>query len=164
MHKLMAVLLLLAVPAGAEPVTLDARRWQQLSDASRAGFALADVTDKSRYQRADYWEPADATGGDCEDKALFARAVLRTAGWPAQSLRLAMVWTETGEYHTVLTVDVVRGGRSATYVIDNRFVSVVGWDTLSRHGYRWDRRQASTGHGWVRIAADASGLDDRVHG
>ncbi len=158
MFRMMAVVLMLvSAPACAEPVALDAGRWQQLSDVSRAGFALDDVSDRMRFHRADYWEPADDAGGDCEDKALRARAMLLAAGWPGSGLRLAMAWTEAREYHAVLTIDVVRDGRPATYVIDNRFAWVVGWDALSRLGYRWDRRQALHGRGWVRIAPGDTG-------
>ncbi|WP_310474751.1 transglutaminase-like cysteine peptidase [Sandarakinorhabdus sp.] len=144
---IMLLLALLAAPARA--VELDPTGWAQLVAAAQHGFALADVRDKSRFRRADHWEIADAQGGDCEDKALLARAALVAQGWPQASLRIALVWTEAREYHAVLTVDVVRHGAAATYVIDNRFPWVLGWDALSQHGYRWDRRQA--GRGWTRI-------------
>lgn len=147
------LLLLVAAPALATPPDLDDGRWLQLQSVSAAAFALPDVGDLERWHRTDYWEVADAAGGDCEDKALFARAALLAQGWPATSLRLALGWTETGEYHAVLTIDVTRHGRPATYVIDGRFGWVVGWDALTRHGYRWDRRQAAAGPGWLRIAA-----------
>lgn len=156
MHRLIAALLFMALAGGelaAAPVALDARRWQQLVDTSRSSFDLADVRDTQKFRRADYWEAADATGGDCEDKALRARATLLALGWPASSLRLALVWTEAGEYHAVLTIDVERFGAPATYVIDSRFAWVIGWDALSRHGYRWDRRQAPSGRGWIHIAS-----------
>jgi predicted transglutaminase-like cysteine proteinase len=156
MYRVIAIIALLAGPARAELVELDPGRWQLLSEVSRGGFELGEISDRSRYRRADYWEAADGAGGDCEDKALRARAALLKAGWPAPSLRLAMVWTEAGEYHAVLTIDVVRNGQAATYVIDNRFAWVLGWDALSRYGYRWDRRQASRGPGWVGIASPRS--------
>ena len=149
----LALLLALAPPATAALPELDGTGWARLQAASAAAFALPDVRDDERFHRADYWEPADAQGGDCEDKALFARALLRAGGWPGESLKLALAWTEAGEYHAVLTVDVLRHGRPATYVIDPRFGWVLGWDALTRYGYRWDRRQAATATGWTRIAA-----------
>ena len=152
MRALIAALLLAAAPAAAAPVDLDAARWAELGGASAAIFAVAEVSDEARFATPDRWEVADAAGGDCEDKALLARAQLLAKGWPPQALRLALAWTEAGAYHAVLTIDVVRAGRPATYVIDPRFPFVVGWDQLTRHGYRWDRRQAADAHGWVRIA------------
>lgn len=154
MHRLITCLAIITVeaPATAAPPTLDSDRWQQLSEVSRAAFALADVRDSDRNGASDRWEVAGPAGGDCEDKALFARAALIKNGWPSTSLRLALVWTEMNEYHAVLTVDVVRNGEPATYVIDSRFAWVLGWDQLSRFGYRWDRRQSAVGPGWIRIA------------
>ena len=154
MYRLILAVLLMTLSVtqlSAEPVALDGQRWQQLADTSRATFGLDDVRDTEKFRRADYWEAADAAGGDCEDKALQARAVLLALGWPASSLRLALVWTEAREYHAVLTIDVTRSGAPATYVIDSRFAWVLGWDALSRHGYRWDRRQAPAGRGWIYI-------------
>lgn len=147
-----AAILLFSVPAVAAP-ELDDARWAELVEAGRASFAVADVRDAVRFARPDYWQVADSAGGDCEDKALLARAVLLARGWPASALRQALVWTEAREYHAVLTIDVVRNGVPATYVIDGRFPWVVGWDRLTRLGYRWDRRQAANGVGWTRVAA-----------
>lgn len=146
------LLLLLAAPAAA--LELDAGGWAQLSAVAAAGFAIPDRRDAERFHRADHWELADAGGGDCEDKALAARAALLARGWSAGDLRVALVWTELREYHAVLTIDVVRHGAAATYVIDNRFPWVLGWDALTRHGYRWDRRQA--GRGWTGIGSEAA--------
>lgn len=151
MFKLAAALLLLqATPAAA--IELDDDKWALLSALASAGFALPDIGDKARFGLNDRWEVADAGGGDCEDKALLARAALIARGWSPAGLRIATAWTETREYHAVLTIDVMRHGQPATYVIDNRFPWVVGWDALSRHGYRWDRRQAASGRGWLHIA------------
>lgn len=144
-------LLSAAAPAFALPVTLDDVRWQQLSSVSRAAFALPDVHDADRRGAADRWEIAGPAGGDCEDKALFARDALIRQGWPPASLRLALAWTEADEYHAVLTIDVEQHGAPATYVIDSRFAWVLGWDALSRYGYRWDRRQSAQGRGWIHI-------------
>lgn len=147
----MFALTLAAAALLAAPPDLDASRWAELSAVATAAFALPDAADRDRFDRADHWEVADAAGGDCEDKALYARARLIALGWPPAMLRLALLWTEAREYHAVLTVDVVRRGAPATYVLDSRFPWVLGWDALTRHGYRWDRRQ-SAGGGWTRVA------------
>jgi predicted transglutaminase-like cysteine proteinase len=155
MRALIALAILgLATPALAAPPELDEARWAELGVASRASFDVAEVRDVARFARPDHWQVADAAGGDCEDKALLARAALLAQGWPADALRLALVWTETREYHAVLTIDVVRHGLPATYVIDGRFPWVIGWDRLTSLGYRWDRRQAAHGGGWTHIAAN----------
>jgi predicted transglutaminase-like cysteine proteinase len=152
--RLLAASAVLAAPAvAADLPSLDDRAWDDLRSASEAVFALPDKTDAERFHRPDYWEAAGPDGGDCEDKALLARAMLRARGWPGASLKLALAWTESGEYHAVLTVDVIRKGQPATYVIDPRFGWVLPWDALTRFGYRWDRRQADTRSGWVRIGA-----------
>jgi predicted transglutaminase-like cysteine proteinase len=154
MHRLICgfAAVLAVTPVTAAPVVLDRDRWQQLSSVSRAAFALPDVRYNDRHGATDRWDVAGPAGGDCEDKALFARAALIEKGWPSTSLRLALVWTEAREYHAVLTIDVVRDGEPATYIIDSRFAWVLGWDALSRFGYRWDRRQSAQGPGWIRIA------------
>ena len=146
--SLAAALLAAPVP----PVALDAAHWAELSAASASAHALPDERDSERFRRADHWEVADGSGGDCEDKALFARARLLAQGWPPAALRVALLWTETHDYHAVLTIDVVHHGLPATYVIDPRFPWVVGWDALTRLGYRWDRRLAATGGGWTKVA------------
>lgn len=68
--------------------------------------------------------------GDCEDFALTKREALRAAGLPRGALRLATAYTETGEYHTVLTVQTERG----TVVLDNRFAEP---RPLADLPYRW---------------------------
>lgn len=149
--KVVLAALLLALPHPTVALALDDARWTQLNQLAAAMFEVPGVTDKARFGRHEYWQVADAAGGDCEDKALLARARLIAAGWPPETLRLALAWTEEREYHAVLTIDVTRSGARATYVIDNRFPWAVAWDALSRHGYRWDRRQQGTG--WVRISS-----------
>ena len=139
-----------APPAAALP-ELDADHWQQLVAVTRAVAALPRVPDRDRFHRAEYWQAADEAGGDCEDLALLARARLRALGWPPEALRLALAWTETREYHAVLTVEALHHGIAATYVIDSRFGWVVGWDALTRHGYRWDMRQRGDAPGWAYV-------------
>lgn len=144
--------LLLAVPAPGAAVALDESRWAQLNRVAASLFDLPAISDDARFGRREYWQVADAAGGDCEDKALLARAQLVASGWPPAALRLALAWTEAREYHAVLTVDVTRAGVPSTFVIDNRFPWALAWDALSRYGYRWDMRQRAGGAGWVYVA------------
>jgi predicted transglutaminase-like cysteine proteinase len=91
-------------------------------------------------------------GGDCEDLALAARQKLLARGWPLGALRIAVGWTEQGEYHTVLSVDVTtKSGAAQTYILDGRQRRVESWTALKRQGYRWDRRQTANGGDWVAI-------------
>lgn len=146
----MLALAAMAAATAGGTVALDAARWDELAAVGRATAALPTVSDRARFGRADYWAAADAQGGDCEDKALRARAQLIAAGWPAASLRLALARTETGELHAVLTAEVGRDGRPATYVLDSRFAGVLPWNALTARGYRWISRQGADGH-WRRI-------------
>lgn len=75
------------------------------------------------------------TAGDYEDLALAARERLLRFGWPVNTLRLASVFTETREKHSVLTVEVTREGRRETLVLDSRYAEVLSWDDLTRKGY-----------------------------
>jgi predicted transglutaminase-like cysteine proteinase len=142
---------LTATSAQALPV-LDAGRWSELEAVNRAVNALPSASDRARFGVDEYWEPADGGGGDCEDKALAARATLLAQGWPAESLRLALAWTEAHELHAVLTVEVMFDAQPATYVLDSRFPWVLAWDALSRSGYTWLTRQAGDGR-WRKIAS-----------
>ncbi len=148
---IVAALLTAASPATALP-ELDAARWNELTALARAIADLPNVRDQDRFHRVEYWQAADDRGGDCEDMALLARARLRALGWPPESLRLALAWTEAGEYHAVLTVDALHHGSPATYVIDSRFAWVESWDALTRYGYRWDIRQRADAPGWFYVA------------
>ncbi|WP_165799571.1 transglutaminase-like cysteine peptidase [Sphingomonas oleivorans] len=127
-------------------VRLDAKRWRQLEQAQRETRRIP-----RRSDRSDHWEVARGNGADCEDIALAARERLHAEGWPLSSLRLATAWTERGDYHVVLTVDVIEHGRLATYVLDSRFTGIVSSDRLERLGYRFHMRQASRGPHWVVV-------------
>ncbi len=153
MKRAALLLALLLVPvAGAQALpVLDAARWSQLEAVNRAVNALPSASDRARFGADEYWEPADGGGGDCEDKALAARAALLAQGWPADSLRLALAWTEAHELHAVLTVEVLHDAQRATYVLDSRFPWVLAWDALSRSGYVWLTRQSGDGR-WRKVA------------
>jgi predicted transglutaminase-like cysteine proteinase len=153
-----AALLAIGVPARSAPMVLDAARWAEI-EAVRAEIAALPVrSDRERFGRNDVWQSAGGSGGDCEDLALAARDALRARGWPADALRLALAWDETGAYHAVLTVETVHRGVPATYVIDNRIPWVVGWSALARYGYRWNIRQSARPGEWVRIGTTRAEL------
>ena len=153
MRALLLLVVLLVPFAGAQALPmLDAVRWGQLESVNRAVNTLPAASDRARFGVDEFWELADGSGGDCEDKALAARAALLAQGWPAESLRLALAWTEAHELHAVLTIEVENDFGRATYVLDSRFPWVLAWDALSRSGYTWLTRQAGDGH-WRKIAS-----------
>lgn len=141
-----------ASDAYCRPIAMTRDRRFELAKVHRAVVALGARADSELFKRADYWVTANDQGGDCEDHALAARARLLELGWPPRSLRLAMAWTEKGDYHAVLTVDVEEKGQVATYVLDSRFEDVRPWNELSARGDRWDRRQAPGLPFWVTVA------------
>lgn len=102
----------------------------------------------------DDWRPIDELGaGDCEDYALAKQRALLELGWPASSLRVAVLFIParllpdgrpTG--HAVLTVDTTSG----TFVLDNLTTSVKPWTTIT--GYDWQARQSAEDPAyWVKI-------------
>lgn len=126
----------------------------QLATVNAEVNRLPYQADAARYGRPDFWTDIEAAGGgDCEDYALAKRRRLLTSGWPASAVRLATCWTEREEYHAVLTIDLQGPDGAETWVLDNRFGRVQSAADLARLGYRWDRRQATTGRGWVSIQA-----------
>lgn len=137
------------VRRGPSFVNLDEKHWRELESVMRETRHIRKVPDGgSRWH--DDWRVAREKG-DCEDIALAARAMLLAAGWPIDALRLATAWTETGEPHTVLTIEAVNDGVRGTWVIDSRMYRVVPWEELVRSGYRFSTRQASRGPTWVAI-------------
>lgn len=91
--------------------------------------------DVSLYEKVEFWTVVHGIGeGDCEDYALTKRQLLIGLGLPPEDLRLATCWTETNEYHAVLTVETDK----ATLVLDNRFPYPYQWDVPN---YRWHKRQ-----------------------
>lgn len=129
---------------------LDKESWNELQGAQAEIRSIRYVEDRQNYGKAEYWQVADKSG-DCEDLALAARQRLLAEGWPASVLRLASVFTETRETHAVLTVEVNRGGKRETLVIDNRNPEVMSWNQLKQKGYWFVTRQAAHGGEWVTI-------------
>jgi predicted transglutaminase-like cysteine proteinase len=131
-------------------VQLDDAHWRQLQQVQESLRQVHQISDKREFHRAEYWQVAQKAG-DCEDIALAGRQRLLALGWPTASVRLATAWTEDGDYHTVLTIDGIRDGNLITYVLDNRFPTIVAWHKLEMIGYRFHIRQAAQGPYWVTI-------------
>jgi predicted transglutaminase-like cysteine proteinase len=83
---------------------------------------LKPRADRGKGGMTDQWR-VGANEGDCEDYALEKRRRLIAAGIPANSLRIAVGRTRSGEGHAVLIVRTTRGD----FVLDNRHNRVVLW-------------------------------------
>lgn len=88
------------------------------SDENRSVVAAPDIGNPI------YWRIADS--GDCKTYAVAKLRDLVDHGLPRGALHLAILRTETGDGHAVLTVDTSRG----TYVLDNRYPEPAPWATL----------------------------------
>ena len=116
--------------------------------------------DEVQYHSGDYWEypQPDAKGvlrGDCEDYAILKRKMLRDLGYPHRAMRIASLFTETGEGHAVLIVRTTNGD----YVLDmyhNKKDPVVLWN--QKKGYKWSgmESQEPNDHFWVYIGVEIS--------
>jgi predicted transglutaminase-like cysteine proteinase len=141
------------------PVVLTSDRRQQLNRINRQiNGAMRQVTDAQAYGQNEYWTLPLSTNqvsgtanrmpeGDCEDFALEKRAALINAGWPEDSLYLAVGFSQRTGLHAVLVVATDQGD----LVLDN----TVSWiDPVQRTDYTWIRRQASTDlRSWVIAGA-----------
>ena len=133
-------------------VIIDQAHWAQLEQVQRhVNNTVRYIENIRQFGSADVWEIADREG-DCKDIALAKRKRLLELGWPPESLRMALAYTETGEMHAVLTVDVTTTeGRRGTYVLDNRFAQVEPWQVMSEYGYRWVERAGPNHNAWTYI-------------
>jgi hypothetical protein len=131
---------------------IDQAHWAQLEQVqSHVNNTVRYMENGRQFGMADIWEVADREG-DCKDIALAKRKRLMELGWPPESLRMALAYTETGEMHAVLTVDVsTQEGRRGTYVLDNRFAHVEPWQVMSQFGYRWVERAGPSPYAWTYI-------------
>jgi predicted transglutaminase-like cysteine proteinase len=139
-----------APPNAPTTVVLGAAQWQVLEQVNEdVNHAISPMDDQKHYGRAEYWTiPADGYG-DCEDYALTKRKELMAAGFPAPSLRVALVVTWRNERHAVLTVASDRGD----FVLDNLTGEIVSWD---KAGYKWVERQDPTrAWGWVALGTSS---------
>lgn len=119
-------------------------KWNELESVTKDVNRNTEYrTDRSLYNLEEFWEIADREG-DCEDYALKKRKLLLEMGWPADGLRIAVVRTDTGEGHAVLTVDTDMGA----YVLDNMTDKVMPWRETT---YYWIARQKAGSRDWEFI-------------
>lgn len=130
--------------AQARRIVLDEGSYAQLTDVNRA--VNRAIAPRREDDGADRWQSA-ASAGDCEDYALAKRARLVAGGWPAGVFSFAMVYTDGGEAHLVLTVRTTIGD----LVLDNLNDDLRHW---SRLPYRWVKRQSTVAQAyWVEVVA-----------
>ena len=119
--------------------------FSDLGDVQEQVNRLPYRSDAERYGKEDFWSELDKDGGDCEDFAIAKYRRLLALGWPAESLRLACCYVETGEYHAVLIVSTSEGD----FMLDNRKPHpVAASDIVGLCGYKSDMIQGS-GQTWV---------------
>lgn len=133
-------------------ITIDQARWAQLEQVQvEVDHRVHYVSDMERFGVPDWWEPA-TDKGDCEDIVLAKRQRLMELGWPADTLRIAVVLDQHGELHAVLTVDVLsQQGKPATYVLDSHFEHVEPWQYFGQYGYTWLERSKPGSTQWSRL-------------
>ena len=92
-------------------------------------------SDQETFGVPEYWssfaddvEQGKVFRGDCDNFALTCGELLVRQGVARNLLRVALCWTETGEYHAVCIAD--------DWCLDNRQRAVWHW---SRLPYKWDR-------------------------
>lgn len=105
--------------------------------------------DSAFYSTPEFWEIA-TTYGDCEDYALAKRKKLLDLGVPATQLLIATCWTETNEYHAVLTVEFDDYVGPNSLVLDNRYTNIAVASALP---YTWHLRQCPGEAKWEVINA-----------
>jgi len=98
-------------------------------------------------EEGDHWQRLETLSeGDCEDFALTLRAALRRE-FPefAGAFRITTAYTETNDYHAVLSIETDQG----TIVCDNRFPQCASWETFP---YRWKLREVLGSYQWQNLA------------
>ena len=114
--------------SGAGPVTLTGGRRRDLDSINRhVNSAVTAITDQNYYGQREVWTYPDKGFGDCEDFALEKRRELMQQGWPASSLRMALVRQRNGEAHAVLVANTDSGD----FVLDNLVADVLDWSQTS---------------------------------
>jgi predicted transglutaminase-like cysteine proteinase len=117
-----------------------------MADINRSrNAAIRPMDDLPHYGRAEYWAIPTDGYGDCEDYALAKRQQLMAAGFPAASLRIALVRTWAGKPHAVLTVATI----DDDLVLDSLTDVIRSWDKTD---YEWMSRQdPGSASGWVSL-------------
>ena len=116
--------------------------YDQMAEVNEAVNEKPYTADAEQYGKSDFWEALTDTG-DCEDYALAKYQALVAAGFSPNELRLACCYTESGEYHAVLLVDL----DGATWVLDNRQPHPTQYALLP---YKWDKLQVAGTPRWER--------------
>lgn len=88
----------------------------------RVNSSIEPRADDPRAMGGDIWSLAPKAG-DCEDYAITKRHELLKRGWPSGALRLAQVFTPSGEGHLVLVATTSQGD----VVLDNLTSRVLPW-------------------------------------
>lgn len=104
------------------------------------------IEDIKQYGLPDHWSGrvmmTPGGGGDCEDYGVAKANFLHQAGWPRESLCLAIVYSEkSSEYpdHGILAVVspfTRRLGDGEMLFLDNRFPHILTLSDLELKGYR----------------------------
>ncbi|MGR4865398.1 transglutaminase-like cysteine peptidase [Caulobacter sp. LARHSG274] len=142
----------------AQPEPLTAERWALLDRVNReVNDQIRPASDKAIYGVDERWvDPLlnkvsnrDFARGDCEDYALAKRDALLAAGWPAESLFMAVGLHDRLGLHTVLVARTSRGD----LVLDSRSPWIVGFNETP---YLWIKRQvAADSLRWVGVWREA---------
>lgn len=134
--------------AAAWSLSLSDADWKAVSAINRqVNREIRSGSDARVHGVDDYWSipTGDRARGDCEDYVLAKRRALIRAGYPVQSLSIAVVDTRWGETHAVLLISTDRG----EFVLDNLTSRISRWDEVS---YRWRERQVpGKTFEWVRM-------------
>lgn len=125
-------------------VVLDRDKWRAMNDVNHVINTRIEADPTTGGRSA--WSLTTARG-DCNDYAVQKRHELIARGWPAAALALAVVTTDAGKGHLVLSVRTDRGD----LVLDNLQEKVVPWESAN---YHWIKRQsASNPQYWVEVTA-----------
>jgi predicted transglutaminase-like cysteine proteinase len=103
------------------------------------------VSDMDHWGVLDRWDYPTDGKGDCEDYALYKRALLIADGFPRQAVLMTVVKDEHNEGHAILTIKTNRG----EFVLDNLHDQIKPW---TETGYRFVKRQSQADENlWVQI-------------
>ncbi|WP_369059288.1 transglutaminase-like cysteine peptidase [Caulobacter sp. 73W] len=112
---------------------------------------IRPMSDEAQYG-GDRWVSEPASGfGDCDDYAMTKMTRLTKAGVPAEAMTIALVYTETGEYHAVLSVQTAKG----EMILDNRMNWPTSRAAMERYGYRWANTKVAAVD-WTKVFAGAA--------
>lgn len=137
-----------------QPVQVDIPMMRQITEInSYVNGSVFQVTDQEHYNRVDVWDYPNDGRGDCEDLALLKRKLLIHAGFPKESISIAVVY-KGREGHAVLVVKTSTGD----YVLDILKDDVIIW---SRTGYKFKKYQSwQNPNIWISADANPRRLDE----